>query len=64
MCGECIIGLVFAVLEIFIIIGETLGWINYNSGFDSFLFIIFIVLIVSYHKKKQDKEKMNFAEES
>ncbi|MFX1325153.1 MAG: hypothetical protein ACFE8N_09355 [Promethearchaeota archaeon] len=56
MCGECVIGLVFALLEISIVIGETLGWIIYNSGLDSILFIIFLVVIVSYHKKKQNKE--------
>lgn len=56
MCGECVIGLLFALLEISIVIGETFGWINYNSGLDSVLFIIFLVAIISYHKKKQNKE--------
>ena len=54
---SAIIGLVFALLEISIVIGEILGWINYNSRLDSGLFIIFLVIIVSYQKKKQNKFK-------
>jgi len=51
-CGACIIGLVFALLEILIVIGETIGWINYNSGLDSTLFIIFLISIILFHNKK------------
>lgn len=53
-CGACIIGLVFALLEILIVIGETIGWINYNSGLDSTLFIIFLIFIISFYNKKQN----------
>lgn len=56
MCGKCFIGLVFVILEISIILGEALGWNNYNSNLDSFLFIIFLVLIIYYNKKNQNKK--------
>lgn len=55
-CGICIVGLIFAFLEIFVVIGEGLGWISYSVDFESFLFIIFLIFIVSYENKNQNKK--------
>jgi len=55
-CGICIVGIIFAFLEIFIVIGESLGWISYNVDFESFLFIIFLIFIVSYEIKIKIKK--------
>ncbi len=55
-CGICIVGIIFALLEIFIVIGESLGWISYSMNFESFLFIIFLIFIVSYENKNQNKK--------
>ncbi len=55
-CGICIVGIIFAFLEIFIIYGESRGWISYNVDFGSFLFIIFLIFIVSYENKNQNKK--------
>ena len=55
-CGACIVGIVFALLEILIVVGESLGWISYNMALDSFLFIIFLIFIVSYQDKNQNKK--------
>ncbi len=63
LCGVCLVGLIFAFLEVLIVIGESVGLINYNSGLDSILFIIFLTIIVSVHEKnessKVNNEKMN-----
>ncbi|MFW9866367.1 MAG: hypothetical protein ACFFEN_09760 [Candidatus Thorarchaeota archaeon] len=64
MRNECIVGLVFVVLEFLVVIGETYGWIKYNSGFDSSLFIIFLILIITYHKKKEENDQINYMNES
>ncbi|MFX1463412.1 MAG: hypothetical protein ACFFBF_10275 [Promethearchaeota archaeon] len=56
LCGVCIVGIVFVLLEIFIVIGESLGWISYNMDFDSFLFIIFLIFIVSYRENNQNNQ--------
>ncbi|MFX0039251.1 MAG: hypothetical protein ACFFCY_14330 [Promethearchaeota archaeon] len=58
-CGICIVGIIFALLEIFIVVGESLGLISYYLNFDSFLFIIFLVFIVSYENKNR-KNNANF----
>ncbi|MFX0105401.1 MAG: hypothetical protein ACFE75_07920 [Candidatus Hodarchaeota archaeon] len=55
VCEVCIVGIFFALLEILIAIGESLGWISYNTNFDSFLFIIFLIFIVSNRDKNQKK---------
>lgn len=55
-CVACIIGLVFVFLEILIVIGESLGWVNYNSGLDSILFFSFLILIVSIQNKKESNK--------
>jgi len=56
LCGICIVGIIFALLEIFIVIGESLRWISYNMDFGSFLFVIFLIFIVSYENKNQNKK--------
>jgi NhaP-type Na+/H+ or K+/H+ antiporter len=56
LCRICIAGIFFALLEIFIVIGESLGWIDYNMDLDSFLFIIFLIFIVSYQNKNENKK--------
>ena len=56
LCRVCIVGIVFALLEIFIVIGESLGWISYNVDFESFLFIIFLIFIVSYRENKENNQ--------
>lgn len=55
-CGICIVGIIFALLEIFIVIGESLGWISYTMDIESFLFMIFFIFIVSYENKNQNKK--------
>ena len=56
-CGACIVGMIFALLEIFIVVGESLGWISYNMDLDSFLFIIFLIFIVSYQDNIMESKK-------
>ena len=56
LCGACIVGIVFALLEIFIVIGESLGWISYNMDLESFLFIIFLIFIIFYQGNNQNKK--------
>lgn len=53
ICCECLIGLIFGLSEILIVLGETFGLIEYNSNLDSFLFIIFLALIIYYENKKK-----------
>lgn len=55
-CAICIIGIIFALLEFLIVIGEIFGWISYNMDIDSFLFIIFLLFIVSYQEKTKNIE--------
>lgn len=56
LCGVCIVGIIFALLEIFIIVGESLGWISYNMDLDSFLFIIFLIFIITYQNRNENKK--------
>ncbi len=62
-CGMCLVGLIFVLIEVFIVIGESVGLINYNSGLDSIVFIIFLTIIISFHEKNENQqvknEKMN-----
>ncbi|MFW9828434.1 MAG: hypothetical protein ACFFEY_12660 [Candidatus Thorarchaeota archaeon] len=55
-CAICIIGIIFALLEILVVIGEIFGWISYNTDIDSFLFIIFLLFTVSYQEKTKNIE--------
>ncbi|MFW9999675.1 MAG: hypothetical protein ACFE9Q_16005 [Candidatus Hodarchaeota archaeon] len=59
-CGICIVGIIFVLLEIFIVIVESFGWISYNIDFESFLFIIFLIFIVSYENKNHQDSNTNF----
>ncbi|MFX1378596.1 MAG: hypothetical protein ACFFA4_05845 [Promethearchaeota archaeon] len=54
--GVCVVGIIFALLEFLIVIGENLGWISINMDLDSFLFIIFLIFIISYQDKYKNKK--------